>query len=185
MTLNNVPKEKVLAVFVLCLAVVAGGGGFLVKFQLDKLGRLRQQAAKEGQVLAEAQRLVAQIPDLERSIAGAEEKIVYYEAKLPGKDEVAALFKELDEKAQEARVQYMTISEASEEMGEHYTKFTRKIVLTGGYHEVGRFINKLEALDRLVRVDDISMESDPSQPFQHNVVLVVSTYVAKAEEVAN
>lgn len=184
MALENTPKEKALAVFVLCLAVVAGGGGFLIKAQVDRLNRLKEEAAKQDQALRDARALVARIPDLERAIAEAEEVIVHYEAKLPSENEVDALFKELDEKAQESRVQYMTIGEASKEEGEHYTRYTRKIILQGGYHELGRFVNKLEAIDRFIKIDDITVESNPDSPFQHNVVLVVSTYVAK-EEVTN
>ena len=145
---------------------------------LSGLGIMRRGMVRREAELVRARRLAASEERLAAEIEHLKALIRNYERALPTDEELAEFFSELDEIAAESNIVFDNVSERAWAPAAHYWRAYRTIELRSGYHELGRFIGKLESLDRFVRVDEISIDADPSYPGEHIVRFVVSTFVA-------
>lgn len=53
-----------------------------------------------------------------------------------------------------------------------------EILGRAGYHDVGRFLERLEAARPLCRVETLTVEADRRDPAHHHVAMVVNVYLA-------
>jgi len=60
-----------------------------------------------------------------------------------------------------------------------YTEFPILIEARAGYHQCGAFINKLENMDRFIRVDDIDIKARTGDSRRHHIKLRVTTYITQ------
>lgn len=108
-----------------------------------------------------------------------------FEMKLPDEDEVSSLLEDFSSVAESSGVKILKIkpleafADISQAKGgtKHYSEFPILIEARAGYHQCGIFINKLENMDRLIKVNDIDIRSRPKDPRHHDIRLKVSTYV--------
>ena len=63
--------------------------------------------------------------------------------------------------------------------GGFYSEFPILIEARAGYHQCGIFINKLENMEKFIRVDDVDIRGSSRDPRRHDIKLRVSTYIAK------
>ncbi|UCB56560.1 MAG: type 4a pilus biogenesis protein PilO [Candidatus Omnitrophota bacterium] len=143
-------------------------------------------------LLPEASQLKSQITNIEKEwanidsfneqIARSDEKLAAYEKSLPGEKEIPAILEYLSDAAKELKVRITEIRPVIEEKDKAATPsiyYKAPILLKAecGYHQLGRFLNKLENADRFMRIDNIKIEADPEKVGIHNVELIVVTYV--------
>lgn len=62
-----------------------------------------------------------------------------------------------------------------------YTEVPITITAKSGYHQLGAFINRVENGKRLMKVADVDITFDNMNKTEHNVELLVMTYVLKRE----
>lgn len=170
-------KEIMVMAIIFLLVVILLS--YLMASQISSLRQTAKELAKEKATLGDVRRLIANRDKYGEEINRLEGRIQSYEAKLPERKEVPQLFRELDKIAAESQIKFVRVEEALSEEGKHYRRFYWKLQLEGGYHELGRFINKLENLDRFVRVDNIQINANPKNFLKHNIRLEVSTFVSK------
>jgi len=60
-----------------------------------------------------------------------------------------------------------------------YTEFPILIEARAGYHQCGIFLNKLEDMDRFIKVDDIDIKARAGDPRRHHIKLRVTTHIAQ------
>ena len=162
----------VLAIFIMAL-----------KPRLQRYEEVKQEIQKEQQSLNMARELISQRPLYESQIEAINQKIKYYEGKLPQRKETDQLLEELARIATEARIKYQSIkpgpmvSLKSEQVDLPYSRWPITMTLTCGYHELGQYINQLENSTRFVQIDDLSIDAG-EEVFKHKVNLNLSTYVA-------
>ncbi len=152
---------------------------FLIISQVNSLKKISGQLTEERTKLAEARSLIDNRQRYEKEIKLLERRIEFYEDKLPERKEVPQLFRELDKVAAESQIKFVSVEEKPPEERKHYRRFQWNLQMEGGYHELGRFINKLENLDRFIEVSNIQISSNPENFLQHNIRMEVSTFVSK------
>lgn len=116
-----------------------------------------------------------------QQISRLNEKIDYYEKKLPGEKEIPAILEYLSEAAKRLNVRLTEIKpiEQSENKhrGEIYYSVPILLKAECGYHQIGRFINELERADRFMKISDIKIEAGPTQGNTLSIELITVTYV--------
>jgi len=162
-------------VFILLVSLFS----FLIISQVNSLKQIAGQLAKERTKLAEARRLIDNRKRYETEIKVLERRIEFYEDKLPDRKEVPQLFRELDKVATESQIKFVSVEEKLPEERKHYRRFQWNLQMEGGYHELGRFINKLENMDRFIEVSNIQIASNPGNFLKHDIRMEVSTFVSK------
>ncbi len=124
-------------------------------------------------------RAVAELrPVLEKQIQQMGDKLAYYERRLPNEKEVPKLLVELRRAVEEEGVQLEALKAGDPENRGTYTTVPFDVDILGGYHELGKFMNRLESGERFLAVDDLSIESGrrDKDPHRRTGNLVVSTF---------
>ena len=181
MSSDKKPLQALVLMGVITLAVSAGLL-LVARQRVLTLRNIQGDVASTRQSIRDAKALIAQIPKLQEEVDVAKERIAFYEAVLPAEEEVPRLYKKLDERAQRHSIRYMKVGQYAEVPGSEFTTYKQQIALRAGYHELGSYladIETLEKMERLIQVDSLSIESDVTDPTNHQVNLIVSTFVAK------
>lgn len=170
---------------ILLALVVVGGGGW---FYWVKLYSPVVQAVEENKRLLEEKR--AQIArllyvedELKRERIELEEKRVELEGvqgMLPKEKEIPSLLKSITQTAEANVIDFLTFTPQSIKAGDVYDEVPIDITLKGDYHDLGRFLNELGRLYRIVVPSVRSLtgkEPTKEDPYTVNVSLTISTFV--------
>ncbi len=172
-------EKKQMAGFAIAYVIVVFLLSFLVKGRVVSLRAISMELSKKTAAVEEAEELIEGQERYRQEIDQLKKRIEIYEDKLPERREVPQLFRDLDEIAGQSQIKILEVGSDVVEDNDQYRGYSRRLELEGGYHELGRFINKLESLGRFIKVDDIQISSDPQNLLKHNIKLVVSTFVSK------
>jgi Tfp pilus assembly protein PilO len=160
--------------------------GLFVRPTMKRFFRLLPEASQLKAKIIKVEKDWENIEALKGRVSQSHEKIGTYERKLPVEKEVPAVLEFLSQAARKMDVRITEIKpvdQDKDEPGIHSLYYRIPILLKAecGYHQLGRFLNKLESADRFVKIDDIKITTNPAQPAIHDVKLVVVTYVMEKE----
>ena len=142
-------------------------------------------------LLPEASRLKTKIVNTEKEwtnidlfnarISRLDEKLDYYERRLPEEKEIASLLKFLSDSAKKLNVRLTEIKPVGQDKHKKaaaliYEQVPILLRAECRYHELGRFLNKLESADRFMKITELKITANPPKA-NHNVELIVVTYV--------
>ena len=125
---------------------------------------------------------VSEIELLKKQVAQYHSKIDSYERMLPVEQEIPKLLEDLSGMAKGSGVKIVGItplqSKQDDQSAEQiYQEIPILINAKSGYHEVGKFLSKLENADRFMKVADIDIKANKASPKRHDVEILVLTYV--------
>ena len=156
---------------------------FIFQPGFAKLKHFKLEAKKKLEEVKEAENVIAQRGALEKELKRIQEEIANYEKRLPVGKEIPKLLEELSARADDARIKFFSFQPAESSplvvSSALYTEIPIRMSLKSGYHELGKFINYLENSGRFMRVTDLSITADSSQPRLHEVHLTISTYISQ------
>lgn len=146
-----------------------------IKETFSKLTEVSRLKAK----VVNTEREWANIDSLKKQVSQLDEKIDYYEKRLPSEKEKAALLKFLSDSAKELNVRITEIKPIEQDKDKKlevsiYYQVPILLIAECGYHQLGRFLNELERADRLMKISDIKIKARGNIL---NVQLIVVTYV--------
>ncbi|MBN2097323.1 MAG: type 4a pilus biogenesis protein PilO [Candidatus Omnitrophica bacterium] len=164
-----------LALIYLFFVIVPTAKGLLVK--LLEVGQLKAMTLKTTEDWRN-------IEALKKRVAELNQKIDSYEKKLPGEKEIPAILEYLSAAAKELDLKLTEIkpveqTKEQDQVGAFYYKAPILLSAESPYHNLGRFINKLENADRFMKISNIKILANPNSPGIHYVQLTVVTYVMK------
>lgn len=127
------------------------------------------------------------VPKVRKEIEELKSKASFYSSKLPREEEFPEILESLSNMAQNAGVKITKILpikgfSTSAEENVHAGIYEQKEISINaqcGYHELGAFIAELENAARFMEVSDIRIEAMRTNPKQHNVQLIVKTFILK------
>lgn len=111
---------------------------------------------------------------------------IMYETKFPKEEEVPALLGRLSTIAGKLGVEIIAVKPvkielrggADETVG-LFHEVPIEISAKAGYHQIGQFINKLETLDKFIKIQDVEITPDRATPRRHFFRVLVLTYILK------
>lgn len=110
------------------------------------------------------------------------------EKSFPGQDEISTLLGGFSGIAESSGVKILKIkplevldhlSSDSAATDEYYSEFPILIEAKAGYHQCGVFVDKLENMDRFIKIDEVDIRSRSATPKHHDIRLRVITYVMR------
>lgn len=102
---------------------------------------------------------------------------------LPGETEIPSLIVDISQTGLAAGLQERLFQPQPEIPRDFYAEKPIRIVLSGGYHEIAKFVSGVAALPRIVTLHDISVSPDSSETFdQLNIEVTAKTYRYLEEE---
>jgi len=154
---------------------------FMSRPKFKEIKKLNDEILKAKEELQETQK-IARIKDkLIQEINTLRESIDYYERRIPSEKAISWLLIELSRVARETGIKYLSITPQPEEKKESYIKVPIRIEIQCGYHNLGKFLTKIENSQRFMSVDNIGILPDSSNPLKHRVSMTISTFMLTPE----
>lgn len=145
------------AIAVLCIAVLAGMGWFMVKPQLDALDRAERQEQELRQQFESMQRRAANLQAYRDQLAEMQESFGALLRQLPDEVDIESLLVDLSQTSVAAGLEVEFFRPRAEQRREFYSEYPIELRVTGHYHQFGSFVSGLAALPRIVTLHDISI----------------------------
>ena len=140
--------------------------------------------------LKSAQTVIADMDKLKNSLKEYGEKVESYEKKLPAEQEIPTLLEDLSNMAKDSKIKILSIVPAmshskddkSGNKSQIYQEIPISITAKSGYSQLRHFLNSLENADRFMKVVDIGIKADKANPREHDVELMVCTYILLSQK---
>ena len=143
-----------------------------------RLNELGPKARKLKQELATWKKEIQEMESLERQVTQLRRKEQTYRKFIPQESDPSQLLNYLSNEAKDTEVTLLEVEpQKKNSVGNGYF---REILLTvrakGGYHDLGRFLSRLETGDRYIAVESFEISSDPKDLQEHLMKLNLKTY---------
>ena len=135
---------------------------FVYKPKLEKIVQLRNKAKQLKKWLAKMER--------------AKEEFHVVMKKLPEKKDIPSLLASISRSGQDAGLEFLLFKPNPERNKEFYAEIPVSIRVTGTYHNVALFFDKVSRLSRIVNFDDIKMVNAKKKGGNLNASCTAITY---------
>lgn len=156
-----VTKQDKIVVGCIIAGIIAGAllvVGLVYVPQTAEIGKLNDDIAFWEKELAEAKETVAKKKELEDELREVDERVIKFEAKLPDRKEIPKLYRKFQLAARDANVVVELIKKLEEVRKPPRVAIPYDFEVSGSYHELATFINKLETGERFVKISDVHVE---------------------------
>jgi type IV pilus assembly protein PilO len=140
----------------------------------EKLAAEKTRLAQLENELRNAQQVARTRDDLRRVTRRLETVLEFYEERLPSEEAIPGLLEELQEIVSGSKVRLNQVEMLQKQTLTNYERLPFRLVLAGGYHDIGRAVNSLERGKRFMGVDDIAIRGDGTR--EHDATVEVSTF---------
>lgn len=181
-------KEKQKIYILIAIFGIAGSMlyyNFLLKPQFssfiarNKEFRIVKERVKKGEAL------VANEAGVRRQYDNLKKQAGYLEKRLPSQDQISSLLEDFSSVAESSGANILRIKPLEEpaslskqkSAANSYIEFPILIEARAGYHQFGAFVNKLETMDRFIKITDIDMLGIDKNLRHHDVKMRLITYV--------
>lgn len=175
-------QQMMILIVVIALVAVVAYINLALRPQAAGIGRVFTNLGKARDDLKSAEAVIAKTAEMKKAIEAYENKVGRYEKTLPTEHGLPMLLEDLSEMAKASNMKIVGIvpvatKDASARRSQAYQEIPIGITARSGYHELGRFLSRLENCDRFMKVADITIKSNRASPKRHDVELLVLTYV--------
>jgi type IV pilus assembly protein PilO len=174
------------AVIAIVFVVVVGFGIYWFIIQ-DKQPVLQRERAKEETLhvtFENKQKKAANYEAYKAQLSEMEQSFGTMLRQLPGETEIPSLIVDVSQTGLAAGLQEKLFQPQAEIRKDFYAEKPIKITLSGGYHEIAKFVSGVAALPRIVTLHDINITPDASDGYDHLTLAVTAkTYRYLEDEV--
>jgi len=152
---------KLLVLGLLFIAIVAAGGFFDWKDQLELLDKQQDEEAKLKQSYAEKKAKAVNLELYVQQLREIEQSFGALLKQLPNKSEMDALLTDINQAGLGRGLQFELFRPASQErVADFYAELPISVRVTGTYHDMGAFASDVAQLPRIVTLNDIGIVND-------------------------
>ncbi len=123
--------------------------------QKEEIARLDTEIAAVQDELAVAKETAARKEELERELQEIDKRVADFEEKLPTRKEIPKLYNKFQLAARDAGVVVELIKKLDETKKAPRVEIPYEFEVSGSYHELATFLNKLEMGERFVKISDV------------------------------
>lgn len=142
-------NKKPLVIVGVLFSVLGISWGTFLRSDFESLGRMKKDIVVEKQKKESADRIYF-----------AEHKLKSYKSLFLKPAEISWLIEELGKVQKETGVSINQMAPAQNENMEDYKKSALRVEVNGDYHQVGKFIAKIESLPRFLKVRELDLTMD-------------------------
>ena len=149
--------QRMLIAVGLIVVIVAGFVWYLIWPKVGQISEYRTKLEKIEKQLTTAKRNAAALKKFQAKMQEAEAQFKTAMRALPEKEEIPSLLTSISKSGQDAGLEFLLFEPKPEVRKEFYAEIPVAINVTGGYHDMAVFLDKVARLSRIVNVRDISM----------------------------
>lgn len=181
---NDLAPRAQLTVFVLLcvMLVVAAWQMLLGPARADLASRQARLAVLQGE-LTRAQATAARLPAAERDVRSLERRLLETTAVLPDEKDPQDVLRNLHELASESTLGISSFTPKTIVTKTQYAEWPIELGLEGGYHELGRFFDRVASMPRLISVAELKIKVH-TKPTPKNTIAatcVATTFVFRKD----
>jgi type IV pilus assembly protein PilO len=166
--------SKLVALMLLCVAIVAAGWWFDWRGGMETLDTARQKETELRGVFTSKKNQAINLDAYKKQLADIQQAFGALLKQLPNKQEMDALITDVNQAGLGRGLQFELFKPEAETVSEFYAETPIHVKITGGYHDVAAFVSDISKLSRIVTLQDIAM--DPGKDGVLNMDAVVKTY---------
>jgi len=173
------------AVISIVFVVVVGLGiyWFIIEDKAPQLQRDRETEETLRVTFENKQKKAANYDAYRSQLGQMEQSFGTMLRQLPGETEIPSLIVDVSQTGLAAGLQEKLFQPQSEIRKDFYAEKPIKITLSGGYHEIAKFVSGVASLPRIVTLHDINITPDASDSFdQLTLAVTAKTYRYLEEE---
>ncbi|MFA5388921.1 MAG: type 4a pilus biogenesis protein PilO [Candidatus Omnitrophota bacterium] len=180
-------KQKIyILIAILGMAGLAVYYNFLLKPQFSKFMAKNKEFRVVKDRVKNEEVMISNEGGIKRQYENFEKQAEYLEKRLPGQDQVSSLLEGFSNVAESSGVKILKVkpletpvTSASKQKAatEAYAEFPILIEARAGFHQLGDFVNKLENMDRFIKIMDIDITGVDKDPRRHDIKIRIVTYV--------
>jgi len=156
--IGTAPKAAQVAVIaLLCVAIVAAMGWFMVKPALADLHKAERQENDLRHQFEIMQSKAANLDAYRKQLDEMKESFGAMLRQLPDETDMESLLIDLSQTSVAAGLEVEYFKPGNEHKLEFYAEYPIELRVTGTYHEFGKFVSGLAALPRIVTLHDIEI----------------------------
>jgi len=185
--LNLDKGKKDSRMYIIIASVIAVGVYvfLLLMPAVSEFSKTRAHAAKERKNLERTERIFSNEKLYRKQLKDMEGKVNLYEEQLPVDHQVKLLLEELSKIAKESNVVIREIAsmkakdvqQGKADGKKPYQELPITVKAVSGYHELGKFVNKMESASRFMKISNIKIKTNRDNEREHAIFLVINTYV--------
>lgn len=129
---------------------------YMPKFQ--RLDELQTEFEEVETKLLKARKDARQLPRLKKDLAAAEARFKTVQRALPEKEEIPSLLSSISQSGRDVGLEFLLFQPKNEVNRDFYAEIPVSIRVSGSYHSVGLFFDRVAHLPRIVNIFDITMQ---------------------------
>jgi type IV pilus assembly protein PilO len=143
---------------VLTIFLLSGVFGYFFFYpQYTRLDAMNTQLKQLDQQLASARAAASQINKFRQEMKDAEQDFSITRNALPDKEEIPLLLTSVSQFGHDAGLEFILFEPKPEIPKDFYAEIPVSVTVSGSYHNVGMFFDKVSNLNRIVNIKDIKM----------------------------
>jgi type IV pilus assembly protein PilO len=185
--LDKLPFSGQLAVFGgLALAIV--GAAYALWPNLgdmrEEIANLEAQHTEKQAEIRKGQAAEQRLPELEREIAAKKQELKDLEQILPSDRETGDLLRYVKNLGDQSNLDLKSFSPGGLRPAEFYREFPIEMQVSGRYHDLGIFLDRVSKYSRIINVDNLRIGSarDPGQTIQASLTATTFVYTDEPTE---
>ncbi len=157
---NKLPGYQKILVIVACFLIIIGLYVYLRYMpKMEELEGKQRNLAGLQTKLSQSKAVANNLPRFEAEFDQLKEKLAVALISLPSSDEVPKLIKDMESIGEDAGVRFISLKLLADIPKGFYAEVPVDMTLTGGYHDMGVFFNKLSTLPRIINISKIRIGS--------------------------
>lgn len=147
----------------LALVLGAVAGIFVAFFMLSyrksqqELAEIMASVEKTKPTVEQLQAIERKLPKFEEDLRKLGKRLEVSRTMLPEKNEIPELLTQISRLGNQSGLEFMSFTPGSEDRQSFYAEVPVAIVVRGGYHDLGEFLDRIRTLYRIVHVRNLSL----------------------------
>ncbi len=156
--------QRILIAVSIMLVIIVGFVWYLIWPKVGEINKYQTKLEKIEKQLNTAKRNAAALKKFQEKMREAEAQFKTAMRALPEKEEIPSLLTNISKSGKDAGLEFLLFEPKPEVRKEFYAEIPVAINVTGDYHDVAVFLDKVARLSRIVNVRDISMGHTKKNP---------------------
>ena len=147
-----------------------------------KISEISTGIQEKENIITTVKRSSVDIQKTKKELAEFKIKVAEFEKRLPTRIKTSLIIETLQEITQKSKLKFSSLEPAPvkkyelKETKDMFIELPVRIRLKCGYYDLIDFLEKIEAAKQLMKVSELSIRSDPSQSWDHNIEFLISAY---------
>ena len=179
---TNAPRSQKLALGVVFLAIVVGGGYFLVLSpKLAEVDGLKGRSLALQSEVRQSRVIAQSLARFRQEALRLRERMEAAKARLPGEKEIPTLYRQVSDLAFQAGLTVSLFQPKEPLPRDVYSEVPITISAEAGFHQLGNFFERLSRLPRIVTLQDFKLQGIERPTGTTKADLTLATYIFRPE----